>query len=43
MRDDFDLTIAAIALDLEAVLVSNDTDFNDGAITGIRVENWLER
>lgn len=43
IKDDFDLAIAAIALDLEAVLVSADTDFHDGAITGIRVENWLER
>jgi hypothetical protein len=30
-------------LDLDAILVSDDTDFHDGAITGIRVENWLER
>ncbi|HYO15707.1 MAG TPA: PIN domain-containing protein [Thermoanaerobaculia bacterium] len=42
-KDDFDLAIAAVALDLKAVLVSNDTDFHDGAITGIQVENWLER
>lgn len=42
-KDDFDLAIAAVALNLEAVLVSDDMDFHDGAITEIRIENWLER
>ncbi len=41
-KSDFDLAIAAIALDLEAVLVSDDRAFFDGSIDGLRVENWLQ-
>ena len=38
---DFDLAIAATALELGAVLVSADRAFHDNPIPGLRVENWL--
>jgi tRNA(fMet)-specific endonuclease VapC len=41
LKADFDLSIAAIALDLEATLVSDDRVFHDDPIPGLKVENWL--
>lgn len=41
IKADFDLAIAAIALKLGAILVSDDRAFHDGSIEGIRIENWL--
>lgn len=41
-KTDFDLAIAAIALDLGAALVSDDRAFHDDSIDGLRVENWLQ-
>lgn len=41
-KTDFDLTIAAIALDLNAVMVSDDRTFHDGSIDDLDVENWLQ-
>lgn len=40
-KADFDLSIAAIAFDLEATLVSDDHAFHDDPIPGLEVENWL--
>jgi tRNA(fMet)-specific endonuclease VapC len=40
-KADFDLSIAAIAFDLEATLVSDDRAFHDNPIPGLDVENWL--
>lgn len=37
---DNDLWIASLALERNAILVSNDTDF--GRIKGLKIENWLE-
>lgn len=42
-KSEFDLSIAAIALDLRATLVSDDHAFHDGSIEGLAVENWLIR
>ncbi len=41
-KTDFDLVIAAITLDLDAVLVSDDHTFFDGAIEDLKAENWLQ-
>jgi tRNA(fMet)-specific endonuclease VapC len=40
-KADFDLSIAAIAFDLEATLVSDDRAFHEDPIPGLAVENWL--
>jgi tRNA(fMet)-specific endonuclease VapC len=40
-KSDFDLAIAAIALEQGAVLVSHDAAFHDGSIPELRVEDWL--
>lgn len=40
-KSDFDLAIAVIAIEREAVLVTNDQALHDGAIEGLLVENWL--
>ncbi len=42
IKTDFDLAIAAIALDLGAVLVSDDRAFFDGSIENLEAENWLQ-
>ena len=41
LKSDFDLSIAAIAFDLEATVVSDDHAFHDDPIPGLAVENWL--
>ena len=41
LKADFDLSIAAIAFDLEATLVSDDRAFHDDPIPNLEVENWL--
>jgi tRNA(fMet)-specific endonuclease VapC len=41
VKNDFDLIIACTALDLDAVLVTNDQALLDGSIGGLRTENWL--
>ena len=41
LKADFDLSIAAIAFDLEATLVSDDRAFHDDPIPDLKVENWL--
>jgi tRNA(fMet)-specific endonuclease VapC len=41
IKSDFDLAIAAVALDLGAVLVSDDRAFHDHPIPGLEVQNWL--
>ncbi|MCP3963630.1 MAG: type II toxin-antitoxin system VapC family toxin [bacterium] len=41
-KTDFDLAIAAIALDLGAIVVSDDHAFHDGSIEDLQVENWLD-
>lgn len=41
LKADFDLSIAAIAFDLEATLVSDDRAFHDDPIPGLPLENWL--
>lgn len=41
LKADFDLSIAAIAFDLEATLVSDDRAFHDDPIPGLELENWL--
>ncbi len=41
VKSDFDLLIACTALDLGAVLVTNDQALLDGSIGGLRAENWL--
>jgi tRNA(fMet)-specific endonuclease VapC len=40
-KSDFDLAIACVALEREAVLVSQDGTFHDGSIEGLSVENWI--
>lgn len=40
-KGDFDLLIAATALEAGAVLVSNDGALKDGSIDGLTVEDWL--
>ena len=40
-RSDADLFIAATALELDAVLVTNDRALHDGSIPGLKLENWL--
>lgn len=40
-KSDFDLAIVAIALSLDAVLVSNDRALLDGSIPDLKFENWL--
>lgn len=42
LKSDFDLAIAAIALDLKATLVSDDRAFHDDPIPGLDIENWLK-
>ncbi len=42
-KSDFDLAIASIALDLGAILVTDDQALHDGSIAELRVENWLAR
>jgi tRNA(fMet)-specific endonuclease VapC len=42
-KSDFDLLIACTALEGDAVLVTADRSWLDGAIPGLRSENWLER
>ena len=41
VKSDFDLIIACTALELDAVLVTNDQALLDGSIGGLRTENWL--
>ena len=41
VKSDFDLIIACTALELDAVLVTNDQGLLDGTIGGLRAENWL--
>ncbi len=41
VKSDFDLLIACTALDLDAVLVTNDQGLLDGSIVGLRAEDWL--
>jgi tRNA(fMet)-specific endonuclease VapC len=41
LKADFDLSIAAIAFDLEATLVSDDRAFHENPIPDLEVENWL--
>ncbi len=40
-KTDFDLAIAAMAIEQSAILVSEDHAFHDGSIPGLQVENWL--
>lgn len=40
-RSDADLLIAATALALDGVLVTNDGALLDGTITGLHAENWI--
>jgi tRNA(fMet)-specific endonuclease VapC len=40
-KSDFDLLIASSALEADAVLVTSDRSLLDGAIAGLRAENWL--
>jgi tRNA(fMet)-specific endonuclease VapC len=40
-KGDFDLLIAATAIESSAVLVSNDAGLKDGSIEGLTVEDWL--
>ncbi len=40
-RSDFDLAIAAIALDLGATLVTHDGRFSTGGIAGLEIEDWI--
>jgi len=40
-KSDFDLLIAACALEHQAVLVTNDTALKAGDIEGVTVEDWL--
>ena len=40
-KSDFDLLIACSALEANAVLVTADRSLLDGAIPGLRSENWL--
>ena len=41
VKSDFDLLIACTAMDLNAVLVTNDRALLDGSISGLRTEDWL--
>ena len=41
VKSDFDLIIACTALELDAVLVTNDQALLDGSIGGLQSENWL--
>jgi predicted nucleic acid-binding protein len=41
VKSDFDLVIACTAMDGNATLVTNDRALLDGAIPGLRAENWL--
>ncbi len=40
-KSDADLLIAATAIELDGVLVSDDRALHDGAIDDLQVENWL--
>ena len=40
-KSDFDLAIAAIALERDAIVVSHDAAFHDGNIHRLRAEDWL--
>lgn len=40
-KGDFDLLIACTALEHSATLVTNDAALKDGAIDGLRVEDWV--
>ena len=40
-KSDFDLLIACTALEQDALLVTADHGLLDGAIPGLRSENWL--
>jgi tRNA(fMet)-specific endonuclease VapC len=40
-KSDADLFIAATALELDAVLVTNDRALHDSSIPGLKLENWL--
>jgi tRNA(fMet)-specific endonuclease VapC len=40
-KSDFDLAIASVALEHDAVLVSHDSAFHDGSIPHLRAEDWL--
>ncbi|MBE7483654.1 MAG: PIN domain-containing protein [Polyangiaceae bacterium] len=40
-KGDFDLLIAATAVEHSAVLVTNDAGLKDGTIDGLTVEDWL--
>lgn len=41
VKTDFDLAIAAVALDLGSILVTDDRAFHDHPIPGLEVQNWL--
>lgn len=40
-KSDFDLAIASVALEHDAVLVSHDSAFHDRSIPQLRVADWL--
>jgi tRNA(fMet)-specific endonuclease VapC len=42
-RGDVDLLLAATALELDAVLVTDDQALHDGRVAGLHVENWVAR
>ncbi len=41
-KSDFDLVIACTALDVGAILVTNDAGLKDSTIAELEVEDWLE-
>lgn len=40
-RSDADLLVASTALEMRAILVTDDKDLRDGSIRELQVENWL--
>jgi tRNA(fMet)-specific endonuclease VapC len=40
-RSDADLLVASTALEMKAILVTDDRDLRDGSISELKVENWL--
>lgn len=41
-KTDFDLVVACTALEHDATLITNDGGLKDGAIDGLRVDDWLD-
>jgi tRNA(fMet)-specific endonuclease VapC len=41
VRSDADLLVASTALEMRAILVTDDKDLRDGSISELKVENWL--